>query len=140
MMNEMMLFGLGAAAGAFLAAFYDMERAFRKNVKHHNGAVAVEDGIFWLVTAGVLFWLLERYNKGVLRFYVFLGCGAGICVYALILTHLFFPVFSLMWKGIVWLIGKLLLFWKKGKKIVKKLLILPLKNLWERIKIVRNNI
>ena len=136
----MMLFGLGVAAGIFLAAFYDLGRAFRKNVKHRNGAVAVEDGIFWLVTAGVLFGLLEKYNKGVLRFYVFLGCGVGICVYVLVLTRLFFPVFCSVLKAVFWMFGKLLLFWKKGKKIVKKLLILPLKNLWERIKIVRNNI
>lgn len=140
MTGEMMLFGLGVGAGVLLSALFDLSRAFRKNVKHSNGMVAAEDLMFWLAAACILFGILEKYNKGILRFYVFLGCGGGIWVYCLILTRVFFPLFFYFLKGMLWILGKIMYFFEIIMKIMEILLILPLKKLWERIRIIRNNI
>lgn len=140
MAGEMILFGLGVGAGLFLAGFYDLERAFRKSIRHSDKAVALEDLLFWTVTAAVLFGLLEQYNRGILRMYLFLGCGCGMWIYWTFLTRILLTIFFGLFQGLGWVLGKILFFLRKIRKFVGKMLILPLKNLWERIKIIHNNI
>lgn len=140
MMHEVEMFCLGVAAGAVLSAFFDWMRALRRNITHPSWAVTLEDFVFWLTVTGTLFFLFEAFNKGVLRFYVFLGCGAGAGAYICIFTKIVFPVFFVFFKIVKWILIRVCKFFAKCKKIVKKMMILPLKNILEKIKIVRNNI
>ena len=123
-----------------LASFFDVLRAFRKSKRHPEWAVSVEDFFFWLITAGTVFGLVEIFNKGVLRFYVFLGCAVGAAFYFLTITKLLFPVFLGVFKVIKWILSKCCLIFEKIKKIFKNLIILPLKKILESIKIILNNI
>lgn len=140
MMHEIWMFGLGFGAGMFSALFYDFFRAVRKNISHSSIAVAIEDFIFWLVTTFVVLILFGKYNKGILRFYVFLGGGMGIWLYCLTVTRLVFPVFSWVVRVCAKIFGFIGGIFGKIKIFLKKLIIYPLKKVWERIKIIVNNI
>ena len=140
MIHEIRLFFLGICTGAALSSFFDMFRAFRKCKRHPEWAVALEDLFFWLAVSGTLFYLIQTFNKGVLRFYVFLGCLAGAAFYYLTITKLIFPVFLIVFKLIKWLLSKCCLIFGKILKIFKNLFILPLKKTWKGIKILFTNI
>ena len=140
MLHEVELFLSGIGTGILLSVFFDLLRAFRKSKIHAEWAVALEDFLFWLFTAGTLFWLVESFNKGVLRFYIFLGCAIGGILYFLTITKLIFPLFLMAFKGTKRALSKCCLIFEIIRKIFKNLIILPLKKIWEGIKIVINNI
>ena len=140
MIHEIELFFLGMAAGMSLSVVFDFFRAFRKSKTHTAWAVGLEDLFYWLLVSLTLFFLIQIFNQGVLRFYVFLGCGIGCMVYFLTITKLIFPLFLIVFKGIRRVLSKCCLIFEIIRKIFKNLIILPLKKIWEGIKIVINNI
>ncbi len=140
MLHEIRMFGLSLGAGVLIAVFYDFWRAVRKNIPHSSFAVAIEDFVFWLVTTGIIMTIFGKFNKGVLRFYVFLGGGMGILCYCFTVSRLIFPLFSWLIKIVVKVLAFFGGIFGKIKIFMKKLIIYPLKKLWERIKIIANNI
>lgn len=136
MEHEIYMASLGVGVGVFLAMFYDVMRAWRQNVPHKLWMVGIEDFIFWCVATIVMLFLFENFNRGILRFYIFLGCGTGAVLYCFVLTKIFNFLFFQIFRFLIGVFHFLLVFFRKFEKI----LILPLKNLWERIKIIRNNI
>ena len=136
MQNEMILFGIGTLSGLVLGMVFDLGRAFRSKIPHKNLWVAVEDFTYWIFTGLFLFYLFEKYNKGVLRFYIFLGAGIGVLFYWLFLQKPVSFCFSCVFQGIsiaFSFIGKI---YGGIRKLVKKLLILPLKNAIKKITIM----
>ena len=140
MFHEIELFFLGTGTGIGLSVLFDVLRAFRKCKRHREWSVALEDLFFWLIVSGTLFGLIQYYNRGVLRFYVFLGCGLGVLCYFLTITRLLFPVFVMAFTGLKWILYKCCLIFEKILKIIKNLFILPLKKIIEGIKILCNTI
>ena len=140
MIHEIELFYLGTATGMVLSMFFDLFRAFRKIIKHGEWAVALEDMLFWLAASGSLFFLIQVFNKGILRFYIFLGCGLGAICYYLTITRLIFPVFLIVFKMMKWILSKCCLIFEIIKKIFKNFVILPLKKIGEGIRIICNTI
>lgn len=140
MLKEMNIFGAGILSGVILAAIFDLGRAFRKKIPHKNIWVSLEDLLFWMFAGVFLFALFEKYNKGVLRFYIFLGVGIGGLLYCLLLHKPAFFCFSIFFqivKVIFDLVGKIM---GKIKMFVKKMIILPLKNVIKEITIMLNNV
>lgn len=140
MIGELHLFGIGIGAGWLLGVFFDILRAFRIRCSHKNGWVTVEDLLYWFFTGGFLFSLAEKYNKGVLRFYMFGGVMLGVLGYYFLFQWIFFRLFSfifqivhIFFKGC----GKIAKF---VQWIVKKLLILPLKNVIKKITIILHHV
>ena len=125
MIHEIELFFLGMAAGMSLSVVFDFFRAFRKSKTHTAWAVGLEDLFYWLLVSLTLFFLIQIFNQGVLRFSVFLGCGIGCMVYFLTITKLIFPVFFTIFKLIKQVLSKCCLFFGIIKKIIKKFIILP---------------
>lgn len=140
MLHEVELFVLGAGVGAVLSALFDLFRALRKTKVHPAWAVALEDFLFWLAASISLFLLIQIYNKGVIRFYIFLGCGIGAACYFLTITKLLFPMFLAFFRVLGWILSKCCLIFEIILKIIKNLLILPLKKILESIKMIYNNI
>ena len=140
MLHEVELFIVGAGVGAALSAFLDLFRALRKCRVHPSWAVAVEDFLFWLTASVSLFLLVQIGNKGVLRFYIFLGCGLGAACYFLTITKLLLPVFLAFFRLLGWILSKCCLIFEIIRKIIKIFLIFPLKKIFESIKMVCNNI
>ena len=68
--------------GVFLAASYDVLRILRGIIPHSVFFVNLEDLIYWIYVAVVVFVELYDKNDGRLRGYVFGGLLAGMVIYA----------------------------------------------------------
>ena len=98
----MTLFGICLALGAFLAFVYDIIRILRLLIPHKDKVVDVEDLVFWIFTAWMVFRTLVVYNRGTLRAYAFLGMFLGVIIYAFTLSKL-----------IIYIVRKIVPYWKK---------------------------
>jgi spore cortex biosynthesis protein YabQ len=107
--DEMELFLVCMLLGAVLAFSYDVVRILRMLVPHKNWIVDVEDLAFWLVTAWLVFRTLFVFNRGTLRGYAFLGLFLGFLCYALTISRV-----------LLWLAGKILPYWNKGKVLLRR--------------------
>lgn len=139
MKKEVQLFGIGILAGVILGALFDAGRAWRRKIPHKKWEISMEDFLFWMFTGLFLFFIVEKYNKGVLRFYVFLGTGIGVLFYIVILHRpmffLFSKVFSMIGKIYAWTKR---IFWKI-RKFMRNFILFPLKNVIKRITIMIRN-
>lgn len=140
MIDELSLFGIGICAGWLLGAIFDLLRAFRLRCSHKNGWVMVEDLLYWSFTGGFLFFLLVKYNRGVLRFYIFGGTALGVVIYSLLFQWMifriflsFFQVVNIIFSGCGKIARQMWLF-------VKKLLIFPLKKMIKKITIMLRHV
>lgn len=123
--DEMQLFIVCLLLGVFLAFIYDGLRIFRLFFKHGDWLVDVEDLVFWMFTAWLVFQTLFTYNRGALRGYAFLGLLLGMVIYTLTVS-----------RGLLALAEKLVPGWGKLKAWIKK----PFKNLWQFIRKLLKNI
>ena len=86
--DEVELFLICVALGAMLAFIYDLIRMFRMMLHHRDWLVDVEDLLFWILTAWMVFHTLFVYNRGALRGYAFLGMFIGVVLYVMTLSRL----------------------------------------------------
>lgn len=86
--GEVELFVVCLILGGVLALIYDGLRIFRMLLPHCEPVVDVEDFIFWLFTAWMVFRTMFYYNRGALRGYAFLGMFLGVIVYSLTVSRL----------------------------------------------------
>ncbi|MBO5088909.1 MAG: spore cortex biosynthesis protein YabQ [Lachnospiraceae bacterium] len=128
--DEIQLFLICLMLGAALALVYDGIRIFRLLIPHQDWVVDVEDLVYWVFTAWMVFRTLFYYNQGMLRGYAFLGMFLGMLVYMLTVSRL-----------LLFIVRKLLPYWEKiHAKLQKPLLILQekmrksLKNIASEVK------
>lgn len=129
--EEITLFGICLALGAFLAFVYDVIRVLRMLIPHKDIVVDIQDLVFWVFTAWKVFSTLVVYNHGTLRAYAFLGMFLGVVIYALTLSRL-----------ILFIIRKIVPYWKRCVHIllypfesVKGIIRKMLKNVVTEVKI-----
>ncbi len=79
--GELGFFGRAVLRGILLLAIYDLVRIFRRVVPHGSIVIAVEDVIYWVGTALLVFQLLYRENDGVVRGYALLAVAVGMLLY-----------------------------------------------------------
>ncbi len=78
------------ALGAVLCAFYDILRAFRKAGADSFISVFIEDIVFWLVSAVMVFLFFVSVTNGEIRGYVILFCVAGFLLYRITVGRIAF--------------------------------------------------
>ena len=123
--DEVELFGVCLLLGIILAFVYDGFRIFRMLVPHKNAVVDLEDLLFWLFTAWLVFRTLFTYNRGALRGYAFLGMVLGVLVYTATVSRL-----------LLFLAGKMVPYWKKAGTLLCK----PFSFLWQSLRKILKNI
>lgn len=79
--RELQFFGMAVLRGAVILVLYDLLRIFRRVVPHGVWIVAVEDVLYWIGTALLVFQLLYRENDGAVRGYALLAVGLGMLLY-----------------------------------------------------------
>lgn len=84
--SQAYIFLCSVAGGAVIALIYDIFRILRKAVKTGSLFTFVEDIIFWILVAVVMFATVYFSNEGELRSYIFLGTLLGVILYALLLS------------------------------------------------------
>ncbi len=77
--------------GIFLTACYDVLRIFRGLIPHGRLMVNLEDLIYWIYVAVVIFVMLYEKNDGQLRGYVFGSLLAGMAVYGFTFSRICVP-------------------------------------------------
>lgn len=121
--DEVELFLVCFGLGMLLAFIYDMVRVFRMLFRHRDWLVDVEDLMFWLFTAWLVFRTLFIYNRGALRGYAFLGMFLGVLLYALTLSRILLKV-----------VTKLVPYWNKAGDFIRKPFVLFSRFLRKRLK------
>ena len=113
----MKLFFVFFFAGVLFPYCYDYLRIFRRIVNHGLLWVVLEDTVFAVGITGFLFLLLQKYNKGMFTYPVWLGMGSGALLY---LTYVSGNFVS----GSVWVIKTILRslreFFVKTQRIILK--------------------
>lgn len=80
--------------GGIYCFFYDMLRAYRKNIHPSAVAVFAQDIFYSVLCAFVCFCFLLAATGGELRAYIFCGIAAGFAVFRLTLSRFFTFIFS----------------------------------------------
>ena len=93
-LEEARLFVDGFLLGALLVAGYDLIRVFRRLIRHGIIWVSMEDCVYWLVCAVLMFAMLYQNNDGRIRAYIFGAAVLGGFVYHLVLGKYFIRIVS----------------------------------------------
>ena len=75
------------ATGAVLMLVYDLLRIVRKLLPHGVFLISLEDFLFWISSAVIIFAMLFRENDGYLRAFSIGGVILGMAVYALTISR-----------------------------------------------------
>lgn len=107
--DEMHLFAICFTLGIALGFCYDILRVFRLFIHHREILVDLEDLVYWIFTAWLVFETLFYFNKGALRSYAFLGMFLGVIAYMCTVSRL-----------ILFVAKKCVPPVEKGKQILKR--------------------
>lgn len=76
---EGMAFLTAVLTGMILVCGYTCIRKFRRVITHSSVMIAIEDGLYWLITSIYVFLQIFRTSNGSIRWYfvagVVIGCG-----------------------------------------------------------------
>lgn len=87
--NEVTFF-LGAVLMGIIITFcYDFLLILRRLIRHNGFFVSIEDFLFWVICAIVVFYMLYRENNGILRWFAVMGAAVGMAAYKLIIGRHF---------------------------------------------------
>jgi len=100
-LKEAEIFLKALATGVVLVFVYDWLRIIRRIIPHGNIWIAIEDFLFWMGSAIVIFSMLFRENDGYLRGFSLGGVALGMILYLACLSR--FVV-----KGISFIMNKVL--------------------------------
>ena len=90
--NQAFIFLYSIMGGILIAFIYDIFRIKRKAIRTTTLLVCIEDFLFWIIVALVMFGTLYYSNQGELRGYIFLGTVLGVILYVITLSRLVITV------------------------------------------------
>lgn len=139
-LKELQFFGLAVLRGVLILVLYDMLRIFRRIVPHGVWAVALEDILYWIGTALLIFQLLYRENDGAVRGYALFAVAVGMLLYHQIFSNwlvghiagvlnwclgILLKPFRVIYRKIVQVLRMVVRFYKKKlKKQLKEFIII----------------
>lgn len=85
--NQAYIFLCSVIGGMLIAFIYDMFRIKRKTFKTRSIGVFIEDLVFWIIVALVMFAVVYYSNEGELRGFIFIGTVIGVILYMLLLSR-----------------------------------------------------
>lgn len=111
--GELIFLLISFALGEGLVMLYDMFRIFRKVVPHGVLWTAVEDVLYWMMAALLIFGMIFQKNDGLIR-----GFSLGGIVLGMLFFNHFVSGFSV--RGISKILNKVLGICKKGLKKITR--------------------
>ena len=79
--NQLFIFISCVLCGVINGFVFDVFRIIRRLIRTSNVAAIIEDIIYWIIAAVVLFLFVLKLNSGELRFYQFIGVFLGTGIY-----------------------------------------------------------
>ncbi|AGC67284.1 spore cortex biosynthesis protein YabQ [Thermoclostridium stercorarium subsp. stercorarium DSM 8532] len=121
MLREINVFLSALITGITTGFIYDLLRMKRKALKTRAFIVGVEDVLFWIFTAILVFITAYISNQGEIRLYFFMAMALGISLYFWLFSSLItqFTVFTV--KLVLWPFAKLVALLKPPVKRLKML-------------------
>ncbi len=111
-MYELTVFGGAGAAGVLLAFLYDLFRLKRRIMKTTPMMTHVEDVLYWICSAIILFLSSYILSSGETRLYFYLGAFTGGLLYLGLFSKPILWLLSLLIKIIVWPFREIIKFLK----------------------------
>ncbi len=84
--NQAYVFFYSVIGGGLIAFIFDIFRIKRKAIKTSNILTYIEDFLYWIIAALVMFAIVYFSNDGELRGYIFFGTVMGAALYILLLS------------------------------------------------------
>ncbi len=97
---------LSFGVGILLMLSYDVLRIFRQVVAHGPILLGVEDVIYWLSCALLIFAMLYQENDGLLRWFVLAGIALGMMAENHFLSPYIVKLISFIIKKIIWIFSR----------------------------------
>lgn len=120
MQNQVYVFIVFILNGFLIGIIFDCFRILRKSFKTSDFVTYIEDILFGIITGLLILYSIFKFNKGELRFYLFLGVFFGLLLYFLVFSKVFIKI-SVTVISII-------------KKIVNIVIIKPIKSIYKLIK------
>lgn len=87
-MDQVYIFLYAILGGAIVAFLYDVLRIKRRAIKTSVILVSLEDILYWLIAAIILFLIVYKSNSGEMRGYIFIGNVIGVILYEEIFSRI----------------------------------------------------
>lgn len=84
--NQAYLLLIFTLDGIIIGLLFDFFRILRKSFKTSNLVTYIEDILFWILTGFLVLYTIFIFNKGEIRFFIFIGIIMGIILYILLLS------------------------------------------------------
>lgn len=85
--DQAYIFLCSVVGGALIAFIYDAFRIKRKAIKTNTIIIHLEDFLYWILVAIIMFAVVYYSNEGEIRGYIFIGTAIGIVLYLLLLSR-----------------------------------------------------
>lgn len=106
-----------------MAFIYDAFRIKRKAIKTSNIVTCVEDFVYWVIVALVMFYVMYYSNDGEIRGYIYIGTIIGVIVYFIFFSRLVINtsmfILKILYTTIKWVIKIIIYPIKIIYKVVK---------------------
>lgn len=99
--NELTFFLYSLALGICVTFLYDWFLIFRRIIPHHIIWESMEDLLYWIVCAILMFYLLYQQNSGILRWFAIAGAASGMIVYKKLVGLFFVQIMSTFFLKII---------------------------------------
>ena len=124
MSGQAVIFLATVASGFCIGFAFDCLRALRRAIPHPDFLTQIEDIIFWIAAALIMFYVMLNLNYGEIRFYSIMGAALGMILYFASLSRLVMAlsmaIINLIRKIIHALINILLAPFRLLRKIMRK--------------------
>lgn len=82
------IFLYSVIGGIIIAFIYDIFRIKRKAIKTNAIFIHIEDFLYWIIVALVMFGVVYYSNDGEIRGFIFIGTVIGVTIYVMLLSRL----------------------------------------------------
>ena len=78
---ELRFFLMSVLCGVILLVIYDCLRIFRKVIEHDSVWISIEDILYWVFSAVLIFRMMYEMNNGIIRGFSMAGVLLGMIIY-----------------------------------------------------------
>ena len=129
--------------GMAIALVYDFFRIFRRAVKTGGFVTYVQDLLYWIFAAVIMFLTFYYSNDGELRVYLFIGAFIGVVLYSLLFSKAIMDASLFIIKVVTLVIKALIFIISYPIRLIWKILAVSLRKLvriaWKSVKRVRSS-
>lgn len=123
--SELMLFGRAVIWGVCVDAVYSLVKVFRLYIRHNVLFIGIEDFLYCVLTAAVLFKNIFDQNDGIIRWYILFAVIFGMWINYVTAGRFFVKISSRLSDRIKGILGKISI---KCRHLIRLIMSKALKN------------